>query len=290
MAFASRRGLLGRGQWEHDDTVYSEQLCRWVGWSQQMASLIAVWDALLAEDLDLARGLVTWNAAGDAVRVNGLHQLGFNGTVASLTDREGRAGIGPRTVQTLQEHVGADMAARRQAGHLMEGRAEWYQTASDVNRRAFTAVKLAEARAAAPRDAEIRVSRGTAHLVQRWREGDEKTRLLEPLRVVLANQVNTHLLGRVTYHFDPYSPARFSLEPDSLLSALWLLFASEMGGRDAAERTCARTHPAPGCPNVFTPAKPWQQFCTERCRQIQHYHDGKRRARKERAHAQQAPR
>ena len=62
------------------------------------------------------------------------------------------------------------------------------------------------------------------HLLDRWKRGD----VVEPARYYVIDEVNKHLKGHVSPKILPYFENRVFLFPDSLLSALWIMFLMEV--------------------------------------------------------------
>lgn len=98
-------------------------------------------------------------------------------------------------------------------------------------------------------------------LAGRWRLGE----VIEPMRFFVHVEVNRRLKG-VSPHVLPYAPAanRITFIPDSLRSALYVLFALELAGETRTKvcgnEKCLR----PG--RLFTPNTRRNEYCSDACR------------------------
>lgn len=256
--FATKWGHLGLGTTNNVDSHLIEHLSAWRYEARHMAKLLWAWNVVSTGDLDAARELVTWRE--DTVQVGPFHRLGFAEVVASRRDTPG-----VRLAATRTARLESELAARRAASAEKGSRGPLADPAKTLE---------------ATRDHQqvatlVSHRQGTAELFERWQSSSEVVQVIEPLRAALVRRVNQRIQDCVTFHFDPLSPARFALVPSTLLAALLVLLGQEMVKSDVAtERVCARLQPQP-CGAVFSPNAPHQQYCSERCRQIQHYHQKK---------------
>jgi hypothetical protein len=104
----------------------------------------------------------------------------------------------------------------------------------------------------APHDA------GEADLLESvWKFGDA----IEPARYLVYCRINDRLAGHVNPMIMAYRGGELLLFPDSLLTALYVLFALEVSGRARyPEIQCA------GCGTTFTPSHGSQRYCVPACR------------------------
>lgn len=123
--------------------------------------------------------------------------------------------------------------------------------------------RLAEAEYEDPRFGR---SRGEAPAaLRRWTFGDA----LEPARHYVHREVNGRLAGHVNARVLPYADAayRITFTPDSLLAALYVLFALELA-KDEPMRICAYE----ACGAAFSPRRRNQHYCSDACRRNASYH------------------
>lgn len=104
-------------------------------------------------------------------------------------------------------------------------------------------------------------------LLARWRPGDTR----EPVRFYVHLQVNRRLRGHVSPAVLPYveDGSRIAHFPDSLLAALYVLFALELAEEKPVKR-CKYER----CPygRTFTPTRSNQDYCSEQCKRNASYH------------------
>lgn len=93
---------------------------------------------------------------------------------------------------------------------------------------------------------------------------------LEPARQHVVRQVNQRVAGHTTLLVDPQRSPQPKMVADSLLSAIYLMFALEMGQRSQAQGRCGN----PRCPNggQFFKTRRDQRFCDKRCRELASYY------------------
>ncbi len=106
------------------------------------------------------------------------------------------------------------------------------------------------------------------HLLDRWPLGDTR----EPVRYYVHQQVNHQLAAHVSPVVLPYAEddgSRIVHLPDSLLAALYVLFALEVA---QAKPTALCEYS--GCPHgrVFTPTRKNQRYCHPECKRNASYH------------------
>jgi hypothetical protein len=101
----------------------------------------------------------------------------------------------------------------------------------------------------------------TPLLGDRWKWGD----VLEPARYYVFREVNKRLNGHTSPVVDPFEKGRIFLQPDSLLTALYVQFAMELAGWTRPQIICR------GCGSFFVPTHASQEFCSVTCRKRQWY-------------------
>lgn len=89
-------------------------------------------------------------------------------------------------------------------------------------------------------------------------------------RHLVQHRVNERLVGRTTLVLDPGRATHLRMAADSLLTALYLMFALEMGQRSQTVGRCGN----PRCPNggQFFKTRRDQRFCDKRCRELAAYY------------------
>ena len=107
-------------------------------------------------------------------------------------------------------------------------------------------------------------------LLERWPYGD----VLEPARYWVHDQVNKQLQGHVSPQILPYQDSEILHFPDSLVVALYVLFAVELSAGTGLPRRVCR---APDCRRAFPPHDGRQRYCTPQC-QDRHGKQVKRQA------------
>ena len=105
----------------------------------------------------------------------------------------------------------------------------------------------------------------TPLLRDRWKWGD----VLEPARYYVFREVNKRLNGHTSPVVDPFEKGRIFLQPDSLLTALYVQFAMELAGWTRPQIICR------GCGSFFVPTHASQKFCEVACRKRQWYMEKK---------------
>ena len=106
----------------------------------------------------------------------------------------------------------------------------------------------------------------TASLLNRWSYGD----VVEPAQYYVHLEVNERLRGHVTPAVLPFNKGEILMFPDSLLSAMYTLFALELSGRQRPSIECA------GCGVYFPPQHGSQRYCRQSCRKQRWYHQSPR--------------
>jgi hypothetical protein len=93
------------------------------------------------------------------------------------------------------------------------------------------------------------------------------------LRRLLDGRLSEHTAGREVYDFRRRRWAA-KLMPKNLLGALWLQIACAVEGESQGWRPCKRA----GCPHWIGPDRNQRrEFCSTKCRVLEHYHAQKRR-------------
>lgn len=94
--------------------------------------------------------------------------------------------------------------------------------------------------------------------------------VLEPARHHVVLQVNRRLAGHTTLLVEPQRSPQPKTVADSLLAAIYLMFALEMGQRSQEQGRCGN----PRCPNggKFFKTRRDQRFCDKRCRELASYY------------------
>lgn len=105
----------------------------------------------------------------------------------------------------------------------------------------------------------------TAELLERWRYGD----VVGPAGYYVHLKVNDRLRGHASPVVLPFRKGEIFMFPDSLLAAVYTLFAMELSGRQRPAIICH------GCDKYFIPKHGRQQFCEEACRKRKWYRDHK---------------
>jgi hypothetical protein len=82
-------------------------------------------------------------------------------------------------------------------------------------------------------------------------------------------QISENLVGKVDAVVLPYRGSVLRFLPNSLLGALWLLFALEVSGEAARQIPCRH------CSAPFAPRRRDQRYCSKRCKDNAGYHRGK---------------
>ena len=83
---------------------------------------------------------------------------------------------------------------------------------------------------------------------------------LEPARYAVCQLINARMANHVQPRLVPWAKGEIALYPDSLLSAMYALFALEVSGKERPPRLCV------GCGKYYSPVHGRQQYCDERCR------------------------
>jgi hypothetical protein len=99
------------------------------------------------------------------------------------------------------------------------------------------------------------VSRKNMNLLNRWRSGDSKG----PVLYHISLEMDRHLLNALTPRMPDLHNAYYYFSPDSLLSAIWLMFLLEIGGNTRLLRCKI-------CGEYFNTHDPRARFCSTRCR------------------------
>ena len=99
------------------------------------------------------------------------------------------------------------------------------------------------------------------HLATRWSRGS----VIGPVEYFVCSQVNKILQGNVSPAVLPLWDRQVRLVPNSLLAALFLLFAMEISGQERTPIECE------GCGLYFTPAHGRQRYHDAPCRKRAHY-------------------
>jgi hypothetical protein len=173
---------------------------------------------------------------------------------------------------------GRDRAkARRDALQVLGDRVQWVSP----NRVEITIGNMAADStfySRAPIAHSVREGDVADTLLRRWRKGD----VVEPARYYVHTEVNRGLAGNVNMAIQPYRTGgmgwsgRISFFPATLLAALHMHLAFELGGIKGEERRCAN----PTCPNnggIFFPSRSDQRACDKRCREMANYYRRKAR-------------
>ncbi len=94
--------------------------------------------------------------------------------------------------------------------------------------------------------------------------------VLEPARLHVVSRVNQRIAGHTTLLVDAQRSPQPKMVADSLLTAIYLMFALEMGQRSQAQGRCGN----PRCPNggQFFKTRRDQRFCDKRCRELAAYY------------------
>lgn len=82
----------------------------------------------------------------------------------------------------------------------------------------------------------------------------------------VATEVNQILMGHARPVVLPWKRGQITIWLDSLLAGMYAQFALEVAGRSVSVKVCE----AQGCGKPFVP-KPRQRFCSDRCRNRDHY-------------------
>ncbi len=109
----------------------------------------------------------------------------------------------------------------------------------------------------------IRLENGDIHLVRRsnlnllarWNKGDTKG----PALYYLSVESNKRLTNKLTPRIPEFEKQEAYIYPDTLLSAIWLMFLLEMGGN-------IRLVKCHICGSYFSSHDPRAQYCSARCR------------------------
>ncbi len=99
------------------------------------------------------------------------------------------------------------------------------------------------------------------HLAVRWSRGA----VTGPVEYFVCSEVNKILHGNVSPAVLPLWDRQVRLVPNSLLAALFLLFAMEISGQERTPNECE------GCAIYFTPRHGRQRYHDKACRQRAHY-------------------
>ncbi|MSQ10650.1 MAG: hypothetical protein EXR52_06560 [Dehalococcoidia bacterium] len=94
--------------------------------------------------------------------------------------------------------------------------------------------------------------------------------VLEPARLHVVSRVNQRIAGHTTLLVEAQRSPQPKMVADSLLTAIYLMFALEMGQRSQAQGRCGN----PRCPNggQFFKTRRDQRFCDKRCRELAAYY------------------
>lgn len=231
LAFANRYGLLGKQvslidpKLQHQKVQYGESLAFWRESIADVGQLLAIWNAVTRKDSGQLGKCVHWRfpEEGRGVQVDI--------TVTASGDR-----LLP-DVALRAEKKEFDTNDKIREAFVSHGITSWHWS------------RIATAGLGFNRDDE---------LLERWEFGDP----IEPARWFVCDQLNKRMKGRVSPFIHPYQHNRIYFVPDSLLAALWLLFAIEISPHDPVPmRTCA----APGCSSMFIPNDPRQIYCETAC-------------------------
>jgi hypothetical protein len=93
-------------------------------------------------------------------------------------------------------------------------------------------------------------------LLERWRPGD----VLGPACFYVCDEINKALCGHVNTAILPFRDCDIFMNPDSLISALYVQFALEVSGRERPAITCK------GCGIKFNPTHGRQAYHDDSCR------------------------
>lgn len=236
--FAARYGLLGLGCPLFDPTIavqplrYGESFQAWRREITKMAGLVRLWDAVQREDRDTLRPFVTWQAEPRQVVVS------FAWSASRLWPEVAKE---HRLAQSRAENISLlrEAVAKDRDGYVE----------IQVDRLASDLLGIA-----------------SSEFLDRWEFGDT----IEPVRYYIYREVNRVLDGRVKPAVLPYRANDLYFFTDSLLAALYALFALELTGKVRPAIICA------GCGTYFIPDHGGQEYCEERCRKLRWYRDNRR--------------
>lgn len=93
-----------------------------------------------------------------------------------------------------------------------------------------------------------------------WGWPNDRGAIIEPVRSAICDFVNARLRGQVHIEVVPWAKGDLALIPDSLLSALYTLFALEIAGRGRPLQLCRV------CNDSFIPRRKGHAYCSELCR------------------------
>lgn len=98
---------------------------------------------------------------------------------------------------------------------------------------------------------------GTEHLLEDWPVGS----LEGPVEHFIFREINEKLAETAAPRIYPHRRGEMYVVPNSLLGALYILFATEVSGRTRSAIRC------PGCNEFFVPVHGRQKHCSNACRQ-----------------------
>ena len=96
----------------------------------------------------------------------------------------------------------------------------------------------------------------TVGLIRRWSSLD----VLEPARYYVHAEINERLRGHASPVVIPFRRGEILFSPDSLLTAINVVFAMELSGRQRPALKCGE------CQRYFIPTHGRQKYCREACR------------------------
>lgn len=238
--FAAEYGLLGRSAPLFDPAKevqsprIGESFQLWRREITKMAGLLRLWDAVRNGDEDALRPFVLWQREPRQVVVS------FAWSRSELRQ---------------------DLVRDHQRAPSIQATHELLRRAVAKDRDGYIELKV-------DRLASDLYGATSSEVLDRWEFGDT----IAPLQYYVFREVNRALDGHVKPAVLPFRNNDLYFFVDSLLTALYALFALELTGKIGAPILCA------GCQSYFVPDHGAQKYCEDRCRKRHWYHENKGKA------------
>lgn len=237
--FAGKYGLLSRGTADFvcDDPdgfgfylgpLGAEKTGYWGRAIARMAALIQIWDLIRKGDVGKLGQIVIWFDHSERIFMRYAYTIEPPYRLIPIHDRhDHRPGFPGLWLGTIEHDPGS--------------------TEDRLYRRGQLVCDLSAA-IADSQDPDYRRLKTT------WRRGDP----LAPAESYLVEAISQRLLHKIIFKQLPPT-RRITMQPDSLLAAMYLLFALEVAGQKHPNEVCL------GCGESFTPGDPRQRYCTSAC-------------------------